>query len=602
MTAPLLIRRAHLIIGDGTEIDEADLLIMNGRISAVSADPLDRPDAQVIDADGKTLMPGLIDAHLHFDFLGVGNIVAGHLRRRRHAATLKELLHNGVTAVRTMADPLGQIQALQKRVASSRLPGPRMVVAGPALTAPGGHPEITVCRDNPWLQKHMVRQIEDEDQARTVVSALHADGVDLIKIVFQGGEYAEFGDNLNKLSVDAVRAVLEHAHRLGLKVSAHTHYQDDVELLLGLGVDSIEHGVIEEPITDDGFLSRWADSEVPLVSTLTIAQLVRDGSGTQYLQTAGDNLLRAHQAGVRIVAGTDSMVGAMSADSLHQELRLMVDAGLPASAAIAAATGHAADLLDLTDRGRITEGARADLLLLNDNPLDNIDATTDLAMVIQDGRVVHEIAPSTRVELINFRVPDEPVQHFRDTTGGSFDNEVLIEVDHSRFADDGLRTIRYTDPGSATVLRIDTLRSDPTLLTQEWTCRIPADNTDLTAQLVGRRVELSGIFEGAEVSRDYSVRGGRWMQGMLFDAATFIGSTGTTLDLMAIGTTGRGALEASEFELTKDEKPTGTEIRATLVMPRWRRFWAAQASFDATTGELIRYLIKGKQAAILERT
>lgn len=598
----MLIRGAHVIMGDGQESRGADLLIEHGRITRISTAPLDATGPDVIDASGRTVLPGLIDAHLHFDFLSARNGVSGWWRGRQHAATLRELLSSGVTAVRTMADPLAPITRLRKQVASGRLTGPHLVVAGPAITAPGGHPEITVCRDNPWLQKHMVRAVADPDRARAAVGELATAGVDVIKIVAQGGTYAEFGDELTKLSDASTRAVIDEAHARGLRVSAHTHYQDDVELLLGLGVDSIEHGVIEEPIDDaDGFLGRWADSGIPLVSTLTIAQLVRDGSGQQYLATASENVRTAHEAGVRIVAGTDSMVGAMSADSLHEELRLLVDAGLPPAAAIEAATRNAADLLGLGDRGRIAEGMIADLLVLDADPLESIDATVDVALVIQGGRIAYERPESARVELAGFAVPDEPVRRFLDGTGGAFDREVAVEVDSSRFTAEGLRTITYTEPATGELLRTETLRSGPTLLTEEWTCRVPAERTDITARLIGQRIELTGTFQGSTESRSYPLRGRRWMQGMVFDAATFVTTSGTVLDLVAVGTTGRGALEASSFELTKDETPSGQEISATLVMPRWRRFWSAEARFEPSTGELVHYEVAGRKPAVLRR-
>ncbi len=598
----MLVRRAHVITGAGSDLGTADLLIRDGRIARISADPIDAPDDEpVIDAAGRTVMPGLIDAHLHIDFLGATNGLSGWRRARRHRQTLDELLRSGITSVRTMADPLAQILWLRKRSGSPRCPGPRLVVAGPAITAPGGHPQITVCRDNPWLQKHMVRVVEDEEQARSVVRSLHEAGVDLIKIVFQGGVYAEFGDRLNKLTLDAARGAIEEAHARGLTVSAHTHYQPDVDLLLGLGIDSIEHGVIEDRIDDgDGFLQRWADSGVPPVSTLTIAQLVRDRSGRQYLEVAGENLRRAHEAGVRIVAGTDSLVGAMTAGSLHDELRLMVEAGLPPSAVIRAATQNAAELLGLPDRGRVEEGATADLLVLNSDPLEDIDAASDISMVIQGGRIVHRAEQRAPVELRPYTVPDEPVEHYLDGTRGAVDHDVRLEVDSSRFGTDGLRTLTYTDPDTGATLRTETLRSDPKLLTREWTCRIPGDGTDVTARLAGRRIELTGTFRGQQVTRGYPLGGSRWMQGMVFDAAGFVTGPGRVLDFLAIGTTGRGALEASGFELTVDAR-TAEEVTATLVMPRWRRFWSARVRFDAATGELTRYEVTGKENAALRR-
>lgn len=584
----ILIRGAQ-VIGDDDSGHVTDVLVEGGRITStitdhdVTTNPHAPSEAQVIDAAGKTLIPGLIDAHLHIDYLGVRSNLGAYLRSRRHTQTLRDLLHNGVTSVRMMADPLPQIARLRKRSGSAKRPGPRMVIAGPALTAPGGHPEVTVCRDNPWLQKHMVRGVDNADQARSAVRSLHAQDVDLIKIVVQGGGYAEFGDRLNRLSDEATRAVLDEAHSLGLKISAHTHYQDDVAALLALGIDSIEHGVIEEDIRDDEFLRRWAESGVPLVSTLVIEDLVRNETGDAYLATANANLRRAYEAGVQIVAGTDSMAGAMSPGALHEELRLLVDAGLPPAAAIRAATRNGADLLGLDDRGRIDVGAVADLVLLNADPLDNIDASTDIALVIQNGRIVHSPAGRQRIELSEFVVPAHPATRFLDTSGSAFDETVVIEVDATTFATDGTRTITYTDPVSSAVRRVETLRSEPTLSTLEWTCQIPEQGTDLIARRSGGQIELTGNFDGSEVAHTYPLRGSHWLQGMFFDLATSMSADGQSLNFIAIGTTGRGALKASEFEVTKADQAGS----ATMVMPRWRRWWSAQLNSDLGDGSLI---------------
>lgn len=595
----LNIRNVHLV-GHAAGGSPASVLIERGRISSItthdgtdasnpnaahqqSASGAEDPSVHVIDGTGKTLIPGLIDAHMHFDYLDVRNGLSAALRTRRNLSSLRELLHSGVTTVRTMSDPLPQIRRMQKKRGSPRHPGPRMIVAGPAITAPGGHPEVTVCRDNRWLQKHMARVVIGAVQARKTVRSLHGHNVDLIKIVVHGGSYAEFGHDLVKLDDEAIRAVIDEAHTRDMKVSAHTHYQDDVAMLLHMGIDSIEHGVIEHEITDDGFLQQWAESGVPLVSTLVIDDLVRNESGETYLETASANLQRAYSAGVHIVAGTDAMIGAMSSDSLHDELRLLVQAGLPPAATLEAATTAGAELLGLSDRGRLAEGAVADLLLLNSNPLDDIEATRDIAAVIQGGRIVHEPEPRRHLSLPDFVLPPRPVLQYSDTSRGAFEAEVTVLVDTSDFTVNGTRTITYLDPATGGGQRYEKLRSDRTLRTQEWTCTAPEAGIDLHARIVRGRVELTGTFENAAVEHSYDLRGRPWLQGMFFDLSTFIEAPGDVMTFVAIGTTGRGALKASEFELTKGAQRGS----ATMVMPRWRRWWSAQIEAEPEDGSLI---------------
>ncbi|MGC2942226.1 MULTISPECIES: amidohydrolase family protein [unclassified Brevibacterium] len=576
----MLIRRAHMVVGDGAEIPQADLRIHDGQIVEISTDGLAPAGEEVIEATGRTVIPGLIDAHMHFDYLGVHNGLKARVRTHHHKAMLLDLLRNGITMVRTMADPLREVTRL-KRFQSTSRPGPHLVIAGPALTAPGGHPEITVARDNRWLQKHMVRAVDGPTEARTVVRSLAASGVDLIKIVVQGGDYAEFGDSLNKLSWDSVRAVIDEAHTRGLTVSAHTHYQDDVDALLDLGIDSIEHGVIEDPVDDaDGFLHRWAQSGVPLVSTLVIEQAIRNDAGDDYLSIGSENLRRAHEAGVPIVAGTDSMAGAMPAGSLHDELQLLVSAGLSPTAALQAATGRAAELLGLRDRGIIAEGKTADLLVLDSKPLDDISSTTDITMVIQDGRIVHRPRPRETVRLADFAPSETRPLEYSDSTG---DAALTVTVDSARFSVDGTRTLIGSDPNTGKLVRSETLTSESNLATIEWSCRIPDEDTELAARRDGQQIELTGVFAGKQVNRTYSLRHDVWLQGIFFDAATFMTGEGETLTFVAIGTSGRGALQATRFELSKGEK----EGVATLVIPRWRRWWSAQVETDPTDGSLL---------------
>lgn len=595
---PLYIRNVH-IAGNTAARGPTDISIRDGRITSITnhsgmevsdsstaASAIDSStdrSARVIDGTGHTLIPGLIDAHLHFDYLGIRNTVSAAVRTRRHRTSLQELLHNGVTAVRTMADPLAQIRQLQQWSTKPHHLGPKMRIAGPALTAPGGHPQVTVCRDNPWLEKHMTRGITGTGQARDTVRALNEQGVDLIKIVVQGDTYAEFGDTLRKLADSEVEAVIDAAHALGMRVSAHTHYQDDVAMLLRMGIDSIEHGVIEHEITDEEFLTQWAESGVPLISTLVIDDLVRNETGESYLATASTNLLRAHAAGVQIVAGTDSMIGSMTASSLHDELHLLVEAGLTPAAALESATAAGAELLGLRDHGRVEVGAVADLLLLRKDPLAGIEATRDIAAVIQNGVVVHEPPQSARLTLPDFAPPPSPLLSYSDTSGGAFDNEATVSVDVSAFGAKSVRTLTFADPATGKILRRETLRSAPTLTTLEWTCTVPEDGTDLFAKLAGDRVELTGMFENSAVEQSYELRGQPWLQGMFFDLSTFMDSSSDILTFVAIGTRGRGALKASEFEVAKG----GRSGSATMVMPRWRRWWSAQVDSDPTDHSLV---------------
>lgn len=594
-SAPLLIREAHVIVGDGGVLNDVDILIEQGNITRVESSRIDVPGARVIEARGKTVMPGLIDAHCHLDFLSARNGFSARMQARFGLSEpINELLRFGITSIRTMCEPPKLVLGLRQRTRTGNRVGPTMVVAGPAFTAPGGHPQATVCRDNAWLGRNMVYTPITDTEARTMVRGLKSQGVDLIKIVYQGGHYAEFGEAINKLPENVALAIIDEAHKQGLPVGVHTHYAADVAFLVEAGVDSIEHGVLEEEAPPE-LLRAWAAKHTVFIPTLSITEFVSNPDKQSYLPQASRNLGRAVEAGVRIAAGTDSMVGAMPADSLHHELQLMVAAGVTPSQAIQAATGNAAEVLRLHDRGLIKTGMAADLVLLNSDPLEGIESVSDIALVVQNGQIVHETEPAAPVALSDYAAPANGIERFTDNTSARFPQAVEVTIDGSTFDSDGVRTITYTDPGSQQVLRTETLRSDKQLRTLEWSCAVPSENTELRAIAHGGRISLSGTLNGRTVSRGYANGGTPWMQGLIFDASTFITSQMESLVLTSIGTSGRGALMAAAFELTKDRQQTQPgETQATLVLPQWRAYWNAKLTSDAETGSLIEYKPMGK--------
>lgn len=594
-----LIRKAHVVTSDGRGIENADILIREGRIQRVEQGRLEAAEAHVIDGTGKTVIPGLIDAHVHLDFLTAHGPVRRWLQTRHVLPrALGDLARHGVTTIRCMADPLAPTLRLQRRLEKGKITGPRIVTAGPALTAPGGHPEATLAKDNRWLRKRIALTLDEPDRARDAVRKLHAAGTGAVKLVYQGGLYGPERVSLRKLSGEVVVAIVDEAHRLGLPVSAHTHHQDDVAELVEIGVDSIEHGVIEREIRGEGVLRAWAGTGTRLVPTLTIAALFPGPDGALYIDVARRNLALAHEAGVKIVAGTDSMIAAMPANALHDELRRMVEAGMSEADALRAATADAADLLGLADRGVIEPGRRADLVLLGSNPLERIENLADIELVFQNGNIIHTApAPQPAPVLTTYRPVSPPVLEFIDRTRGTVTEDAIVRYDRSRFADEGVRTVSYIDRDTGNPLRTETVHAGPDLITRQWRCEIPAERTSLHAIAEGHSITLRGKLRDESVSRTYPLRGQTWMQLPLFDPATFVTSDEQQLSIVAIGATGRGALQLTDFELTKKTTTGrgGDTVEAELVMPRWRRFWGATTHFDARTGDPIRQQIRGKK-------
>lgn len=596
----VLLRGAEVVVGDGDVLTETDVLLSAGRIEKMGTGLSAAPDTDVIDAHGKTLIPGLIDAHVHLDLLRArSSLHARLLIVLRVKKALRELLEQGVTSVRSMGDPLRAVLRVRDAISAGRWAGARMLVAGPVLTAPGGHPVVTVAEGNRWLQRRLAIELDSVQKARKTVRRLHAHGVDLIKIAYQGGRYGPHGIRLAKLETPVAAATIDEAHRLGLPVSAHVHYRDDVDRLLTLGVDLLEHGIIEEEIQGCDTLQNWAAAGVGLVPTLYITTLVVGEKGTTFHEVAARNLSNAYQAGVRIVAGTDSMIGALPSDSLHEELRLMAEAGIPAAEVLRMATGDAAATIGLSGRGTIVEGNVADLVLLNSSPLVRIENIADIAMVFSEGRLVHERAPSFRAELLGSVASPGGAEVYIDRTRQTVDHAAIVTRDMSRFDAEGTQTVSYVDVTDGSTVRIDTLASTRNLVTTRWECRIPGEDTHVFACRGDASITLSGTFRGVSVSRTYSLRQRTWLQSSLFDAATFITSSLDQLDFVAIGTNGRGALALTDFEIRKTGRTTSSSgqerITTRSVMPQWRRFWSASGQYDASTGALLSYQITGRR-------
>lgn len=598
-----LISRVHVVTGDGRELSEADVVISGGRILRVSDQRQSVAGAVVIDGRGKTLIPGLIDAHAHLDFLSVHNAVRGWVQERFVLPrALAELVRHGVTSIRCMADPLASVLRLRRRIEAGRLLGPRLRIAGPALTARGGHPEVTLAKDNAWLRTHIARYPNSPERAREVVRVLHTAGVDHVKFIYQGGPYGPDRIELRKLPIDVARAIIAEAHRLGLRVAAHTHFSEDVDTLLAAGVDSIEHGVIEHDLTGEAMLAAWAAAGTRLVPTLSIVALFPSPDGTITVDAASRNLARAHSAGVRIVAGTDSMVGAMPANTLHEELRRMVEAGLSEAEVLRAATHDAAELLGLDDRGVVADGKAADLVLLGSNPLERIENIADIEVVFRDGALVYQAPEPARPPTLSEYHPGEPaVLEYIDRTESVLPGEVLVRYDRSRFPAEGIRTLSYREASSGQALRTEVVTSGADLVTREWTCEIPGEGTSLHASADGAQITLTGTLAGEAVSRSYPLHGQTWMQLVAFDPATFITATDQSLAFVSIGASGRGALQLTDFELTKKTGGGTSEgLTAELVMPRWRRFWGAIVEYRPESGDLRWQQIRGKKDQVLE--
>ena len=326
-------------------------------------------------------------------------------------------IRHGVTTVRSTGDPLPYIAELRNRLQRGELLGPRLLITGPSLTAPGGHPATTVCQNNPFCRRQHVRELENEAQARQVVQEVARAKVDAIKVVID--------DTVVKtppLSDAVVAALVAEAHRVGLPVIAHVAVRDDVattKRLIETGLDEFVHLPVEGSATPGSvevseIAGTLARRTIPVTTTVSRADAFRDATGAertfngnpyagarrQQLELRLNAVRSFSEAGVKLLVGTDwarSPVddprlrpGAMT---LH-ELEVLRRAGLSTSAILTAATRNAAEALGIIDSvGTIADGKFADLVVLDGDLMQDFSALHRTVAVLKGGRIVHGALP-----------------------------------------------------------------------------------------------------------------------------------------------------------------------------------------------------------------
>ena len=451
----LVITGATLIDGTGAPPRTGTTIIArDGRIAAVEADGrIDRPKgANVIDAAGKYVIPGLADMHVHFS-------LGAPLSRRpdETAAVLARYLYYGVTTILNLGASdasTESIRALRAQRAAGTLQAPYIYGTGGHLTLPGTHPVDTIfplrirqAADsilaatppsepaNLYSLGFGISLVRTNEAARTAVRERAKGGMDAIKITIESGP-ASFGDNHPVMPVEMVRAIVDEAAQYRLPVFAHVTSPDELETALQGGTAGVVHAVVDRPFPDRALARRMAAKRFVYVPTLTLfegwlrytsdlgalddplrqatvsdeeinalraprfvetiqrrTEFVAGGKGANTKRHMSELLSSVgllHDQGVLIALGTDTgNPYVFPGYAVHRELELLVRAGLTPTEALQAATRRAAEMMR-ADRafGSIEVGKRADFLILRANPLDDIRNTRTLEMVVSEGRVV----------------------------------------------------------------------------------------------------------------------------------------------------------------------------------------------------------------------
>jgi imidazolonepropionase-like amidohydrolase len=388
---PVLLRAPRLLDGAGSPpVDDAALLVAGGRVAyagPAAGLPEDAARAPILDFPGATLLPGLVDVHVHLVASG-GPDLAADVPRSEAERTLaavvnaRRQLEAGVTLVRDLGAPGAEAVLVGRAVEAGTLPGPRVVASGPAVTMTGGH--------IPYLG----RVTDGVDAMRAAVRANLALGARCIKVVATGGVLTQGVDPREPAYTQAeLDALVSEAHRLGLTVAAHAIGEGGVAAALRAGVDSIEHGMF----LDQPAIELFLDTGARLTPTFLAPHGILGGPSVpawikDRARPAAEAQVASFQAavkaGVPAVAGTDAGTPDNPHGGVAREVGFMVDAGLDVLLAVKAATGEAADLLGVPDRGVLRRGAAADVLVADGDVAANITALQRPLAVFQDGRRV----------------------------------------------------------------------------------------------------------------------------------------------------------------------------------------------------------------------
>jgi imidazolonepropionase-like amidohydrolase len=379
----------------------AVVVVADGRIKSIETSA--PAGADVVDLSGLTVMPGFIDAHTHvllqgdataedYDAQLLKESIA--YRALRASRAMKIALDHGFTTLRDIGNEGAGFADvdLKTAVASGVIVGPRLFVATRALTPTGAYGlsgyawELDVPKGT--------QMCDGPDACRQAVRDQIAHGADWIKVYADRSYYRRPDGSIRSLpnfTPDEMNAIVDQAHRTRRKVAAHSMTPTGHEIALAAGVDSIEHG----DVLDDANIRQMVERGVFLCPTLTVSDFVAGPRSVTNriwsdLQQAGrDSVRRAYKAGVKIALGTDA--GGFDWDKINEaeEFRRYVALGMTPWDALRAGTIVPAELLDQAGvLGSVAPGARADLVAMRENPLDDITATERVVFVMKDGQVI----------------------------------------------------------------------------------------------------------------------------------------------------------------------------------------------------------------------
>ncbi|MDK2917666.1 MAG: hypothetical protein PWQ37_399 [Candidatus Petromonas sp.] len=349
-------------------------------------------DTKVVDLTGKTVMPGMINSHIHITMEPVGNpfalITTESLAKTalRGVKNLKKQLYSGVTYFRDVGGPDGVDIDLRNAVNEGIIEGPEFLVSGKVLTMTGGHG---------WP---IGRECDGVDEMRKGAREQLKAGADLLKIMATGGVMTPGVEpGSPQLTFEEMKVAVEEAHKAGKKTATHAQGTTGIKNAVLAGIDSVEHGIF----LDDEVIELMVKKGTYLVPTLVAPYFIVENGveagipeyavekSKRVMDSHFKSFQKAREAGVKIAMGTDAGTPFNLHDKTAYELKLMADAGMTPMETIVSSTKTAAELLGIDENyGTLEEGKTADFLVLKENPLNNLDTLFNIESIYKLGKLV----------------------------------------------------------------------------------------------------------------------------------------------------------------------------------------------------------------------
>jgi len=374
-------------------IEDAVFTVEDDKFNFVGNSEKDVDDFdEVVNFGGKTVIPGLIDAHIHslFDASGdpFGSLEAesASMITLKAANFMKKTLEAGIVAIRDMGGVDYLEMGLNEAIKSGLSKGPRMQLSGKLITMTGGHGH------------QFGREVDSPHEARKAAREQLKNGVDLIKIMATGGVMTEgVQPGAPQLTEEEMRAAIIEAHKAERKTATHAQGVEGIKNALRAGIDSIEHGIF----LDDEAIELMVHNDVFLVPTLAAPYWIIDAGvekgvpefavekSKAVIESHAKSFQKAREAGVKIAMGTDAGTPFNKHGKNKFEIKMMVENGMKPIEAIKAATMGGAELMELTDKlGSISEGKLADMVVVDGKPDQDIEDIYEVAEVYKEGKRV----------------------------------------------------------------------------------------------------------------------------------------------------------------------------------------------------------------------